>query len=253
MKRILKRAVESLGLSPLIYPRVRLARKHLSGTGVEIGALWAPLRLPPGANAKYIDICSREESIRKFPELDPRDIVEVDYVANGFTLEGVPSSEFDFLIANHVLEHSPDPIGSLVQWYRVIKPGGKLFCSVPILYDWFDNGRVVTDFQHMLGDHEAARAGRLEELAERNKSHYREWLSISEPAILKRPALPEVDLDRRILEMVERGEEIHFHTFTPDSVRHLFAALAENRILPGVRVLNLVGARKEVVVVAQKG
>jgi ubiquinone/menaquinone biosynthesis C-methylase UbiE len=36
-------------------------------------------------------------------------------------------SSQDFVIANHLLEHLPDPIGALKEWYRVLRAGGTLF------------------------------------------------------------------------------------------------------------------------------
>ena len=251
LKQTIKTCIGKVGLLPLFYPRIRLAGKYLSGSGVEIGALAAPLKLPRNASAKYIDIATREESIRKFPELNPNDIVKVDYISNGFTLAGVPSSQFDFLIANHVLEHSPDPIGTLVQWHRVLKPRGMLFVALPTLEDCFDCGRQLTPYQHMLDDYEIACKGRFSELVERNKSHYREWLAVSEPAILKRPALPPDQAEKRIQEMADKQEEIHFHTFNMESVKEVFSRLSTT-ILPGLGIMEIVADRNEIIIIAKK-
>lgn len=116
MAKIVRPISRFLGLSQILSPRTMLARKYLSGKGLEVGAMNAPVRLPRNTTVQYVDIATREESIQKFPELDPSDIVDIDYIANGFTLQGVPDGQFDFLIANHVLEHSPNPIGVLVRW-----------------------------------------------------------------------------------------------------------------------------------------
>ncbi|MEO7425074.1 MAG: methyltransferase domain-containing protein [Fibrobacteria bacterium] len=248
---MLIKGIYKIGLSGLIYPRDRLSNKYLKGTGVEVGAQSSPLHLSKRASVKYVDIVTREESIRKFPELNPKNLVNVDIVSDGFTLNGVPSGQFDFLVANHVLEHSPDPIGTVVQWLRVIKPGGILFCSVPDIEYCFDKGRAVTSYQHLLGDFEANGSGASEVLAERNKDHYREWLMISEPAILNRAVIPSEQFDKRMVEMAQSREEIHFHTFTPRSMRELFENLSGN-ILPGLQVLEMSAERNEIILIAKK-
>jgi SAM-dependent methyltransferase len=248
LKKLLKQGIDKIGLSGLIFPRVRLANKYLRGFGVEVGALAFPLRLSKKASATYIDIATREESIRKFPELDPNDIVQVDFISDGFTLTGVPSDQFDFLIANHVLEHSPNPIGALVQWCRVIKPGGILYFTVPHVDKCFDRGRHVTTFQHMFEDFQAEANGQLATLRERNKVHYREWLTFSESAILKRPAITGVHLEKRIKQMAESDEEIHFHTFTLASVHDLLSNV-RCEVLPELQTLEVHAVANEIIVI----
>lgn len=43
----------------------------------------------------------------------------------------IVSEEFDFVFASHVLEHMIDPRKSIVDWYRLVKPGGHLVILVP--------------------------------------------------------------------------------------------------------------------------
>lgn len=42
-----------------------------------------------------------------------------------------PYSSFDRLIATHVLEHLPDPVGVLKEWNRVVRPGGIISIVLP--------------------------------------------------------------------------------------------------------------------------
>lgn len=42
-----------------------------------------------------------------------------------------PDHSFDRLIATHVLEHLPDPVGVLTEWNRVVRPGGLISIVLP--------------------------------------------------------------------------------------------------------------------------
>jgi SAM-dependent methyltransferase len=46
-------------------------------------------------------------------------------------LATIPSASFDYVRANHSLEHVPNPREVLEGMYRVLKPGGTLFLGVP--------------------------------------------------------------------------------------------------------------------------
>lgn len=234
-----------------LFTRPRLSYKYLRGTGLEIGAMHAPLPVRRGVQVKYVDIHTREESIRKFPELDPASLVEVDYVTDGFRLEGVPAGRFDFLAANHVLEHSPDPVSVLATWLCVLRPGGYLFLSVPRVDRSFDRGRALTQVEHILEDHRLARTGGPEALAERNRAHYEEWVRISLPAIEGKPPENAEALARRAQEFSDARAEIHFHTFSEDNVEDLFRAL-EGKVLPDLALVEIAAAKEEIVIIARK-
>lgn len=45
--------------------------------------------------------------------------------------EGFPAAQFDYVRANHSLEHVTDPAAVLREMWRVLKPGGTLFVGVP--------------------------------------------------------------------------------------------------------------------------
>lgn len=57
----------------------------------------------------------------------------LDYVCD---LRAIPVEDerFDRILFNQVLEHIPDPPLVLAELYRVLKPGGRLLCSVPLFY-----------------------------------------------------------------------------------------------------------------------
>jgi SAM-dependent methyltransferase len=51
------------------------------------------------------------------------------------TLEEVESEVVDVIISNHCLEHVPNPFKTVLQFFRVIKPGGRVVLILPF-DDW---------------------------------------------------------------------------------------------------------------------
>jgi SAM-dependent methyltransferase len=216
-----KRLVRAVGLGRWILPtRERIAAEWLAGEGLEIGAQANPLRVPAAAHVRYVDRLSREETLRMFPHLATEEAVSPDYVTDGFTLEAIGDASQDFVIANHVLEHSPDPIHALRNWLRVLKRGGILYAAVPIAERCFDRGRELTSLQHLIEDFEVARRDGAEALHQRNRAHYEEWVAIGDANVRReegRRILADYEYPTQVEWAMENRVEIHFHTFTPES------------------------------------
>jgi SAM-dependent methyltransferase len=47
----------------------------------------------------------------------------------------VEDERFDFIVFNQVLEHLPEPKQVLKELARILKPGGKMICTVPLFYE----------------------------------------------------------------------------------------------------------------------
>jgi len=247
-----RRILKTLGIIKYPNKRALMAGKYLSGHGLEIGALHSPLLVPDNVRVEYLDIASRQESIRKLPE-EHREFVEVDYIADGFTMEGVPRSQFDFLIANHVLEHSPNPIGTLVCWSEVLKVPGLIFCTLPLADRCFDKGRRITSYEHMAEDYQTVAAGKAEVMKERNREHYLEWLTISINNMKngKQPPLSGNSLHNKVAEMIEQSAEIHFHTFSAESIVDFFRRIMCD-FMPWLQVVEVATGRNEIIVILKK-
>jgi len=67
--------------------------------------------------------------------------------------------EMDFIHAGHLLEHMVDPLSTLREWWRVIKPGGTLLVRVP---DQARNDTISLDCTHL----HAFNAAALREMVE---------------------------------------------------------------------------------------
>lgn len=42
-----------------------------------------------------------------------------------------PDNSVDEILASHILEHLPDTVAALDEWWRIVKPGGKIVIRVP--------------------------------------------------------------------------------------------------------------------------
>ena len=109
-----------------IYPESKLAHKYLDGLkGLEIGA---SSHNPFGLNTRFVGI--KDEIYDQEQKNLTGYSIPLDIEAYAHLLP-VESETEDFLISSHVIEHCPDLIKTLVEWYRVIRKDGYLFMIVP--------------------------------------------------------------------------------------------------------------------------
>jgi SAM-dependent methyltransferase len=266
LKRLLRTGLARTGLLAATVPHVAtialaarrqgVAIRHLRGTGLEIGAMHFPLLVPKGVKVKYVDRLSKQEAIKRYPDLDGSRMVDPEIIEDGFTLASVPLQSQDFVIANHVLEHSPNPLQTLENWARVLRPGGVLYVTVPIAETCFDRGRAQTTIDHMVEDYKSCRESRLEQFSALNLQHYDEWVRISLPNVAREEgrkprAMTPADIVEEVQRLAQSQEEIHFHTFSPASFEALLAAFARS-IDPSVRVAEVVDLGGEVIGILRK-
>jgi SAM-dependent methyltransferase len=217
---------DHVNLRMLHRRRRQVAARHLRGHGLEIGALHFPLPVPRGVRVRYVDNRPWDAAAAEAAGFDARNVVRPDLIEDGFTLASVPAESQDFVVANHVLEHSPDPLGTLGHWCRVVKPGGHVFLALPIAEKCFDRGRPETTLEHLLEDRRLTAAGDLAAMRSRNREHYRDWAAISEPngehiAGRSPPPLTEAQVEARVEQLAAGAADIHFHTYSEESFRRL--------------------------------
>ncbi|EIJ41615.1 putative glycosyltransferase [Beggiatoa alba B18LD] len=124
----------------------------LHGQGLEIGALHLPALLPDTCELVYADAISREQAQQIFSELNPAELVTVDYVLD-LDKDGLgmfPRQSFDFVICAGVLEDTANPIKALRGIFRVLKTGGYAVLAVPDKRYGSDKNRELTPFSHLL-------------------------------------------------------------------------------------------------------
>jgi SAM-dependent methyltransferase len=52
-------------------------------------------------------------------------------ICDATTMEAYKDNSFDTVYASHILEHLTDPITAIKNWYRICKPNGIVFISIP--------------------------------------------------------------------------------------------------------------------------
>lgn len=127
-----------------------LSLVNIAGLGLEIGPSFAPV-IPrsQGFNSHVLDHASQAELREKYknaPGVDISKIEDVDFVWRGERLSelvGGPE-KYDYVIASHVIEHTPDLVGFLQQCEEILKPGGILSLVVPDKRFCFDYFRGIS-------------------------------------------------------------------------------------------------------------
>lgn len=137
--------------SSMKYKESKLAHKFLDGlSGLEIGG---SAHNSFGLNSKNVDYTDKEDTVYKLDEIKRCGrAMPVDVVASGDKLP-FPDGSHDFVISSHVLEHFPDPIKALKEWYRVIKDGGYIFMIVPHKERTFDKKNDRTTLKELIARH----------------------------------------------------------------------------------------------------
>jgi predicted SAM-dependent methyltransferase len=129
---------------------------------LELGPSVSPMApRSAGWDVTVIDHATQEELIEKYkidPNLTVDQIEKVDYVwKNGPLHEAVPAElrgTFDVLIASHVIEHLPDPIGFMQSAEKLLHPErGQLALAVPDKRWCFDYLKQVSSTGQFLTAH----------------------------------------------------------------------------------------------------
>lgn len=189
--------------------RIELARKHLRGDGIEIGALNAPLPLPRGARVRYVDRAA-PDALHAYS--DATSIQAPDMVADIHTLDGIADASLDFVIANHVLEHTENPLRALLAISRVLRNDGIAYIALPDKNLTFDRDRAITPLWHIKRDFDDGAAWSRHD-------HYVDW------AIhVERPD----DIAARIDEMERTSYDIHFHVWDFAAMQEMFDYAAKH-------------------------
>jgi SAM-dependent methyltransferase len=197
-------------LPDYLNARAALAGSYLFGDGLEIGPLHQPLAVPAQARVRYVDRMTAPQLREEYPELKDWNLTDVDVVDDGETLTTIAPASQDFIIANHFLEHTENPIGTIETHLSKLKPGGVLFYAVPDKRFTFDFRRPPTPLEHMVADYEQG--------PEHSRSeHYEEWCRYvigHESGVAAGEEVPEEWVRERARHLEEIAYSIHMHVWT---------------------------------------
>lgn len=192
--------------APLRWLENRLIARHLHGKGVEIGALWRKFPVARDAKTWYVDRVRPNQLQHEYPEVGSK-LIAPDVVAEAPQLPFADSS-LDFVIASHVLEHMPQPLSTLVNWYQSLAPGGVLILKVPDKRYTFDSRRPRTPLSHLIDDEAPGGFDK--------RAHFAEWVEYVEGK--ERGTTPWEHETNRLLEL---DYSIHYHAWIDEDVREL--------------------------------
>lgn len=115
---------------------------------LEIGPLDRPVLAKPTYDVHYLDFTDSATLRAKYAEdSGVGGIVDVDVVWDGAAplREVVGETRFDAVVAAHVIEHMPDPVGWLANLADVLTPGGLVNLVIPDKRVTFDVNRRLTE------------------------------------------------------------------------------------------------------------
>ncbi len=117
--------------------KLLIGQLDTNGRGLEIGPSYNPL-LPKsqGYRVESVDYADAPALRAKYASATTVDITrieEVDHIVRGGSiLETVQRpGHYDYIVASHVIEHTPDMLGFLKDCQSLLKPTGRLVLAVP--------------------------------------------------------------------------------------------------------------------------
>lgn len=216
-----------------------LAERFIQGRGIEVGALHLPLPVPSGVEVTYVDRFDTAALREAYPEMAGAPIVDVGVVDDGETLATVGDASQDFVVANHFYEHTQDPLGTLANHLRVVRPGGTLFLAVPDKRRTFDAGRPVTPLEHVVRDHREGPAWS-------RRAHFEEWVRLVDK-------VPEEQVAARAAQLEAEDYSIHYHVWVPGAFIELLEHARHELGLPFEEEAVHVALHEFVVVLRRTG
>lgn len=194
--------------------RYTIAYTYLKGEGIEIGAMNYPVAVKKGVKVKYYDRISREDSHKIFPDIDLKTLVKVDILGDGEKLDNIDSSSLDFVIANHFIEHCQNPILTLGNMMRVLRPGGYIYMAIPDKRFTLDAHRSVTPLEHFIKDYEEGPQWSEED-------HYYDFVKYTEHGKGKTDS----EIKTVINELKNRNFSIHYHVWDHEAMLEMFSMI----------------------------
>jgi len=208
------------------------------GAFLEIGALDDPTVLKQEADVDYADYFTQAalvERHRDNPKRNWERIVPVDHVLAERGLDTIPP-RYDWVIANHVLEHVPNPILWLRILHRLTGPRGRVFLSLPDRRYTFDYHKAETDAVDWIAAYERGAEMPDRYTIMRNLFYHcvnraeSAWAGVPARYPAARPSIMEAR--ERAEALAETYHDTHCSVFTSDSFCTLITDLGDPGLVP---------------------
>ncbi len=189
---------------------------QITGQGLEFGAGSNPLPAPLECHVRYADRIEPGHFRNQYHDGADADTVTPDLSCEIECMDVIPARSLDFVLACHVIEHTPNPLGAFREVYLKLRAGGQFVLVVPDRLRTFDRCREPTPLDHVILDFE-------EPCRDRDLWHYLEFYTKPFPQ-------PMEGLYEFIQEKFARRHDIHYHTWDYESfsrmVGHARGAMA---------------------------
>ena len=136
----------------MIFKESALAHLLLDGlSGIEIGAsAHNPFNID---GCLFVDYTADMDTI--FKQEEERMCGRKQHVDVAAVARALPFADesLEYVLSSHVIEHCWDVIGTVEEWFRVLKPGGFIFMIIPNKEKTFDAPRPCTTFDELRSRH----------------------------------------------------------------------------------------------------
>lgn len=134
------------------------------------------------------------------------------FITEASNLNGILDSTYDFLLSSHNIEHLANPINSILEWKRVVKPNGYFLFILPNKEGTFDHKRPITTIDHLEDDFTRG-------TKENDETHFEEVFALHD--LSKDPSGIDFDtFKNRTLKNME-NRCVHHHVFDLELMRNL--------------------------------
>ncbi len=220
-----------MGADPRRQVRAATLVDMSTGIGLEIAPLDNPIASKDHSDVHYVDIVDTAALRRKYgddPNVGTDEIAEVDFALQDpdGRIRSLPETLrkdalYDWVVASHVIEHTPDLIGWLAEVAEVMVDDGLFLLMIPDRRYTFDVLRPQTTVGQILQAHTAADTVPSERAV---YDHIRSFVSVTAPDLWASSAARDyprqftleeaAELRRRVLETGEYSDS-HVWMFTP--------------------------------------